>query len=679
MADVSSPIAVTTDGIFTQVTAGYESSYGLRADGDIFSWGDNTYGQLGDNSQTQRDTPVRIVGNHKFDYIAAGFYHILGLKEDGSVLAWGDNSLGQLGDGTSVPSSASSPQSVVGGHSFTKVDAGECHSVGLKADGSIWVWGCNNSGQLGIQLQSGAIGAGAQGYGSAIDENGVLWMWGFNLSGQLGDNSTTNRSSPVTVVGPQGWGLYPEIPLLATGPCNIPGNCGGIGQHSDNLSWAMKTDGSTWMWGDQNQGQLGVGGGYTTNYSSPKSVLGSGDNKFWTIYSTGGSPASTYALAADGTLWVWGYTNYVLGGTAAPLSINSPIEVEGYIWDARGAFDPFIGQVFRYLSAGVFGGLAGTGSRVWVWGSNAAGDDGKLCTGDVVNHHSPTQLSGFWIHAAHGEKHTVLIDTSGTIYMCGYNDVYNGMSPIGCAPNCWFGGGGPTNRSTPTLVQGGPHSAIKVATGQNSPTHGYLCEDGSLWMWGENNQGECGVGDTNPRSVPTSVLGSGVSYRFVDFVIGGESGTVAIDDTGQVWGWGSWQHVGDNTTTNRTTPTKTSLNVITPEEFRSSPTQIGDDVTGPFFTDIAAGNQHTLALKEDGSAWAWGSNTSGQIGDNTITDAPAPISVVGGHSFIDIAAGTDFSYALKDNESVWAWGNNTCGKLGDGSTTDRSSPVSVTF
>ena len=427
----------------------------------------------------------------------------------------------------------------------------------------------------------------------------------------------------------------------------------------------MKTDGSTWMWGDQNQGQLGVGN-WTTNYSSPMSVLGSGENKFWTIFSTGGLPATTYALAADGTLWVWGYTGYVLGGTAAPTSVNSPIEVEPYIFDARGAADPYIGQIHKYISAGVFGGLAGSGARVWVWGSNAAGKDGQLCLGDVVNHPSPTLLSGIWIHAAHGESNVMLIDVSGNVYGCGNA----GGGRAGFT-------GSPTYVSVPVAVAGAPHSAIKVAAAQNSQYFGLLREDGSLWMWGENDQGELGVGDTVSRTQPTSVLGSGVSYRFVDFSVGGESGTVAIDDTGQVWGWGQWGHIGDNTTTDKTVPTKTSLNVITPEEFRSSPTQIGDDITGPFFTDIAAGNQHTLALKVDGSAWAWGSNTSGQIGDGTINNAPAPTSVVGSLSFVDIAAGTDYSYALRDSLDIFAWGDNTCGKLGDDTTTDRSSPVAV--
>jgi alpha-tubulin suppressor-like RCC1 family protein len=669
MADVSSPIAVSTDGIFTQVTAGYESSYGLRADGTIYAWGDNTYGQLGDNSQTQRDVPVRVVGGHIFDYVAAGWYHTLGIKTNGSLFGWGDNSLGQLGDG-SVPSSASSPQSIVGGHSFVKVDAGECHSIGLKADGSIWTWGCNESGQLATQLQAGAIGAGAQGYGSAIDENGVLWMWGFNISGQLGDNSTTNRSSPVTVAGPQGWGIHPQIPQLGMDPCLVPGNCGGIGQHSDNLSWATKTDGSLWMWGDQNQGQLGVGN-WTTNYSSPVSVLLSIHTKFFAVASTGGLPASTYALGSDGHIYVWGYTGYILSGTAAPLTVNSPIQVESYIFDARGPFDPFVGRVFRYISAGVFGGLAGSGAKVWVWGQNAGGHDGRICTGDVVNHHSPTQLSGIWTHAAHGENNTILIDSAGNVYGCGNNAPGSGMSPP------WFGGGGPVARSTPTIIVGAPHNAIKVAAAQNSRYFGFLRADGSLFMWGGNNFGQLGVGDTVSRTSPTSVLGSGQSYSFVDFVIGGESGTVAIDTEGKVWGWGQWGHVGNNTTTNRVTPTQTLLNPITPEEFRSSPTRLGDSATGPFFTDIAAGNQHNLALKQDGSAWAWGSNTSGQLGIGTIQNAIAPQSVIGGLSFIDIAAGIDFSYALQADETIWAWGDNTCGKLGDGTTTDKSSPVSI--
>ena len=662
MADQSSPIAIASDGIFTQVTAGLESGYGLRNDGRIFSWGDNTYGQLGDGTTTGKSTPGLVQGVHEFNYIAAGWYHILGIKTNGELYSWGRGTTGQLGTGT-APITESSPVSVLGGHEFTKIDAGECHSIGLKADGTIWTWGCDDSGQLGgYQPIVGGIGAGAQGFGGAIDINtGYLWMWGLNLSGQLGTNNTTNYSSPRTVVGPQGWGFYEPIRELGTRPCDIPGNCGGIGQFSDNLSWAMKTDGSTWMWGDQNYGQLGVGGGYTTNYSSPRSVLGSGNNKFWSVYSTGGSPASTYYLAADGSLWVAGYTGYIGAGTTAPASINSPVDIESYIFDVRPS-DPFVGNVWKWLSAAVFGGFVGTGSRVFAWGSNS---NCKLCLGNCTSTGSPQSISGIWVHGCHGEDNSMLIDPSGNVWGCG--EISGGRAGLGP---------GVTRKSTPAPVVGAPHSAIKVACGQNSQYFGFLRADGSLWMWGENNDGELGVGDTVSRTAPTSVLGSGVSYSFVDFVLGGESGTIAIDTEGQVWGWGQWGHVGDNTTSNRNVPTRTSLGQITPITFASSPRQVTTDT---LFADIAAGDNHNLAIDENDFVWAWGDNAGGQLGlgDTINRSTPTMVSLPTATSWIDIAAGTQYSMAMRSNQDIWAWGDNTCGKLGDGTTTDKSSPVGV--
>lgn len=725
MADVSSPIAVATDGIFTQVTAGYESSYGLRADGAVFSWGDNTYGQLGDNSQTQRDTPVSVVGGHRFDYIAAGWSHMLGLKADGSLFGWGDNSTGQLGDGTSVPSSASSPQSIVGDHEFTKVDAGECHSVGLKADGSVWTWGCNTENQLGYETLVGAIGGYSHGGGCAIDQNGVLWSWGNNSFagnlGILGDGTHTDRSSPVSVLNTGGkpWMNITPGPSWQEGqdwdrhPCNTPGNCRGTAHWGDNQAWAIKDEftgyedtvpdhpdfyTSLWMWGAQTAGNLGHGN-WNVSYSSPVSVINSGIRGFWTAATGAGN--TTCALDHRGQLWCWGIVGqYPLGFSpynSTPLnSFNSPTEIapkvkeqnpDGYV--PSGLFDPFYANSYGHLRMGSNAGLViDGGGRVFLWG---ASDSCKQCRGgspynDCGGNNYPRLMSegiwpGAWRDADMGEAHSIYMTTQGNVYMCGYNHPTHAMSHIGCNPatNCWFGLGGPTNRSTPTIIKGSPHSAIKVMSGSQSATHGFLREDGSLWMWGENNNGECGTGDTVARSSPTSVLGSGNLYNFVDFVIHGESGTTAIDDEGQVWGWGAWQDIGANSTTNQTSPVRTSLPAITPEGFRSSPTRVGTEATGPFFIDIAVGDNHNLALQADGSAWAWGKGTEGQLGTNDVLNQGFPTSVIGGHSFIDIAAGTSFSYALKEDESVFAWGDNTCGKLGDGTTTDRSSPVSITF
>ena len=97
MADQSSPISVNAPGVFTQVSAGLNSGYGLREDGRVFAWGDNSQGQLGDNSITQRNTPVIVTGRHQFDYIAAGWNHVLGINRNGSTWSWEHSFVGDSG------------------------------------------------------------------------------------------------------------------------------------------------------------------------------------------------------------------------------------------------------------------------------------------------------------------------------------------------------------------------------------------------------------------------------------------------------------------------------------------------------------------------------------------------------------------------------------------------------
>jgi len=107
---------------------------------------------------------------------------------------------------------------------------------------------------------------------------------------------------------------------------------------------------------------------------------------------------------------------------------------------------------------------------------------------------------------------------------------------------------------------------------------------------------------------------------------------------------------------------------------RSSPVAV---IGSHVFTKISAGRYHSLALKSDGSVWGWGFNSSGQLGDNTKTDKLSPVLVVGSHQFVEIASGQNHSYGLKSNGEVWAWGENSNGQLGDNTTIDKSSPVLV--
>jgi len=218
IANRSSPIYVV--GGFTdwcQVSGGRDHSLGLRTNGTLWAWGNNGQGRLGDNTTTTRSSPVSVVGGFTdWCQVSAGYVHNLGVRINGSAWAWGNNLVGRIGDGTTT--SRPSPVSVVGGFTdWCQVSAGGFygHSLGVRTSGSAWAWGANGNGRLGddtttnrsspVSVVGGftdwcQVSAGGV-HSLGVRTNGTAWAWGYNGSGRLGDGTVIQRSSPVSVVG----------------------------------------------------------------------------------------------------------------------------------------------------------------------------------------------------------------------------------------------------------------------------------------------------------------------------------------------------------------------------------------------------------------------------------------------------------------------------------------------
>ena len=175
-----------------------------RTDGSIWVWGGNYEGQLGDGTVDNKNTPQKILSNDNWVSMAGG-NHSLAVRSDGTIWSWGENGNGQLGDGTLVNKNV--PRQLSAGNSWTSLSAGTSHSIGIKSDGSLWAWGLNSDGQLGLgnttspitgALQVGAdrnwaiISAGGS-HSIGIKSDGSLWAWGLNSDGQLGLGNTTSR------------------------------------------------------------------------------------------------------------------------------------------------------------------------------------------------------------------------------------------------------------------------------------------------------------------------------------------------------------------------------------------------------------------------------------------------------------------------------------------------------
>jgi alpha-tubulin suppressor-like RCC1 family protein len=263
----SSPVSVV--GGFTdwcQISAGGSHSLGVRQGGTAWAWGNNAQGRLGDNATATKSSPVSVVGGFvDWCQVSGGYAHSLGVRQGGTAWAWGCNALGQLGTDSTV--SRSSPVSVVGGFTdWCQVSVGTAHSLGVRTGGTAWAWGCNGTGRLGdnttVNKSSPVSVVGnftdwcqvsAGGYISvAVRQNGTAWAWGYNTFGTLGDGTTVPKSSPVQVVG----GF--------TDWCQVSAG--------KNFLLGLRTEGTAWAWGRNFYG--GLGDGTKTNRSSPVSVIG---------------------------------------------------------------------------------------------------------------------------------------------------------------------------------------------------------------------------------------------------------------------------------------------------------------------------------------------------------------------------------------------------------------------
>jgi len=335
-----------------------------KPDGTVWTWGDNTCGQLGDGTTVSLSTiPVQVVGLSDAIAVAAGTHHALALQADGRVFAWGTNGNGQLGDGTTTNRNPGVEVQLGPGQALTGVvaiAAGQSHSLALTADGRVWAWGWNGDGQLGDGTTTQrtlptpvpgidgvvALGAGTRHSLAVRAADGSAWSWGMNGFGQLGDGTRTNRLSPVPVEG-------------MTGTVAVTGS-------ESASSTAVDAGGFVWAWG---QGLLGDGTGLSRLV--PVRVVSLSDVSAVTS-------GTSFSLAlAEGRAWVWGNCD---GGQAGDGTTGSKL-LPGIV--------PTLSSIVR------IGGTASTvlavesDGSVWTWGSGHLGD-GRLSSSEST----PLNIAG---------------------------------------------------------------------------------------------------------------------------------------------------------------------------------------------------------------------------------------------------------------------------------------------
>ncbi|GMU05624.1 hypothetical protein ASNO1_18770 [Corallococcus caeni] len=205
------PVQVPSLSGIVAISAGANFSLALHYDGSVWAWGENWLGQLGDGTQVNRSSPVRMPGLTNVVSLDAGQYHVLAVRSDGTLWAWGSNGFGELGIGNTV--TLNPPVQVTGLSGVVAVSAGNRHSMAVRSDGTVWTWGSNSEGALGIgtfvssavpvrvpnlsgiqSVASGPSGRQFETFSLALGYDGTLWSWGANTDGQLGLGGPTRYS-----------------------------------------------------------------------------------------------------------------------------------------------------------------------------------------------------------------------------------------------------------------------------------------------------------------------------------------------------------------------------------------------------------------------------------------------------------------------------------------------------
>lgn len=293
----------------------------------VYSWGYNAFGQLGNNSTTYSDVPVRSGTITGVTALAAGANHTLALKNDGTVWGWGSNDSGQIGTAPGdTKGHSATPRQIVGSAGFgniSSISANGKHSLAIAKGGALWAWGLNSLGQIGLDPATTTISAdtvnlsgiytqiaevtsiaAGSGFSYAVAKDGTLWAWGINDNGQLGDGTTVKKHVPVKVL------KGADDPLL-----NVVQAAGGI-QHG----LALLADGTVWAWGYNHFNQLGA--------TSPDSSYA-----VQVTFPVGGAATDIRAFGSssmakiDGYWYVWGDNTYGQLGKAGNATVTAPTKM----------------------------------------------------------------------------------------------------------------------------------------------------------------------------------------------------------------------------------------------------------------------------------------------------------------------------------------------------------------
>ncbi len=604
------------------VAAGTSHTLALTDQGEVFAWGSNTSGQLGNGTTTDSALPVAVTGLTGVTMIAAGSAQSFAYRaSDGALWGWGDNSQGELAQpDTLTISTVPAPISGVG--AITALTAGGAHTLALGADGTVYAWGSNLRGQLGqgdtslrrsptaVPLGARAIAIAAGGAHSiAVTEgDGQAWTWGWNVFGQLGD-------------GTQGQPMQANpTPRKALGVVGVDQVSAG-----DLHSLARTPDGHVWAWGYNTEGQVGDGATTPANTGVLTPVLLS------TIDSVAALDAGgihSIALRSNGEVWTWGNNQFGACGTNGRGQHLNPEPV-------------FAGLNGTAVAAGGYHSVVLSAPRPVAHAIDVGDSSASVAPLTLPLLHDRQGPADVTALAA-GWQHVLALDGNHRVWSWGDDSAGQVGTPDG-------------SHVAPELVDvplGDAVGFVQVAARANQSFA--LRSDGAVFAWGDNRYGALGLGSVQLADHPVQVPG----LARIVAVGAGERHTIALDEDGTVWAWGGNQEgeLGKARSTTLTT----------------APTQI----SGLYgITSIAAGGFHNAAIDIVGTLVLWGDGFHAQLGTGGIDGSTSVVNAALPPDVVAVSLGRFHSLALRDGGSVWSFGDASACQLGDGTVPGVWTPM----
>ena len=567
------PQRVSFDGNWQTVSAGSEHTCAIDEDHELWCWGLNADRQLGAESNFSIAPygyePIPVETDARWQAVAAGARHTCGIDEEAELHCWGDNERGQLGVGDDSESESTPAEVVdVTPSAWRHISTGDDHSCASTEDGQLYCWGAGTYGRLGVDGESDrflptSVGSGGpwefiaagSDHSCAVAGEGRWQCWGLRPLGS---------STPTAVA------LDEELTAIAAG-------------ESHSCALADGPEDSAWCWGHRQNFGIDGGSSDTEHHQSPQQITLAHAGGF--SIAAGESHTCFVSVVGDAHCWGRGEEGQLGHGPMQDESI--PVEVDDRLGDIQGWSMLVAGE---HYSCGL-----DVDDELWCWGENDLGQLGLGSNDDDFGTPQRVSSDDGWLHVAAKFRHTCAIDVEEQLWCWGWN----AHGQVGVEGEGQF-------EDDPQRVDN------SSGWGDVAVGFGHTCGvDGNhqLWCWGRNNHGQLGLGSAEEGVISIA------EPRHVDFAGGPDGGwsevfagwdhTCGIDaDNGDLWCWGRMEsgQLGTGLRGEHHRPTKV----------------VADGVaeSGDGWKALSMGNDHTLALRDDGSAWSWGSNVFGQLGND---------------------------------------------------------------